>query len=321
MLIAIASIYSQSLSLRHNMSQRCRATSLPEELFEHILWHLVGGHVFKSLSNAEARHPIATCGCVCRYWASICRPRLFQSLLLRARQDLEDYSHMLDLPSIRDLMPLPYLTVRLIAKPDGHEEPWLHLFPSSVLGKLPHKSFGVPIFSVDASNLRTKKTLRLNTLHPSIPRTLPTVFTPVTALELVRVHFRDGAELVKLINGLVLLKRMDLVDLTWDTSPDVTAFLTIKAPTLSLVVVTCDRISPLWFLPALLAKTGRELDGRRLRTPECVLGDGEYEALLDLLQTSRMNVPMDTSVSVVRDIHREATEDNGHGARSFCYTD
>lgn len=226
---------------------------------------------------------------------------------------------MLDVPSPRDLMPLCYLTVRLTAKPDGSEEPWLHLIPSAVLDKLPQRMYGIPVFSVDASILRTSVTLRLNTLHPAIPRTLPSIFSPVTSLELFAVRLVDGAELVKLVSGLVQLKTLKLVELTWDTIPESTALLSLRAPTLNLVVVTGEDIFPVWFLPALLAKTGRQHGRRRIRTAECVLEDAEYEVLLEMLQKSRLNTPLDKSVPVDRNIFREATGGDGHGASLvFC---
>ena len=195
----------------------------------------LGGEFFYPSPSAE-KHPISTCGLVCRYWENICRRRLFYTITLRSHQDLDQFADILDAPPARDMDPLPKVIMELRAEPSGQDVPWLHLAPSSSLARLPQAMYGTHYFTVDGSKLRSEKAGQLKTLHPAVPRTLPSAFSPVTQLALHSVHFLSGPEFAKLIGGLIFLQALSLKDVTWGAVPSEAAILALSAPKLENVL-------------------------------------------------------------------------------------
>lgn len=178
------------------------------------------------------------------------------------------------------------------------EEPWLHLVQPNILaayGCLPnegHIRFDVDYRCKNAGHV----TDSLRPLHPALPRSLPSHYSPVTSLVLSRVNFRTGADLCRLLATLRKLTVLWLEDIIWATEPDLDTFRLHnlgaggKLYSIGLRGAFDAEASPrpVWLLPAVLAhyackaRTGKLPRRRTARPPDMPYPHHAHDVLLQL---------------------------------------
>ena len=163
------------------------AGHLAPELIRLVVSHLYDVNLNRS---GAVKQGLAVCGLVCRYWASIIRPLLFENIELRSREDAIQLLKFLESPTI--LKPALTECVRLLAfKQSGRQlPPWMHLCQ---LAKY-YRRGDVRLLIEDAEG---------DILWYGLPRALPqSIFLHTNKLELDRVRFRRGRDLVRFIRSL-----------------------------------------------------------------------------------------------------------------------
>ena len=296
------------------------AAIIPEELFERILWYVGDGyHVYPT--PPDVKSALCSCASVCHYWAKVCRPKLFVSITLRSRDDLHICRALLDVQALPRIPSISQFIERLQARPDGTQVPWLHLVPLVIIPRLSHIQHVVyHHYILDASVLKPPTVRSLRTLHPALPRTLPSFYSCITDLELSKSHFKDADELITLLRGLKSLRSLDLIDISWTTAPSASSFLRLPVHQEDMQIHTTSSgdLCALWFLPALLARSGRRGTAlqRSLRAPEPSLDLEDYRLLLDLFNELELEAPSESSPAARREwhVHRGVRRDGPIGA-------
>ena len=116
------------------------ATQLPSEIIHQIVLCSLRPASFDDYRNPWAgdccsteskglKKGLAHLSLTCRHWAVVFRPALFNSLVLRCANDLEQLAAILDYPALAD-HPLSPLIHDIGIKVDGTPQlPWLHHLP------------------------------------------------------------------------------------------------------------------------------------------------------------------------------------------------
>lgn len=255
------------------------AQSLPQELFAPILESLPPTEEYYPFS-ATAKAPFSLCGRVCRYWARICRPKLFETIKLRSAEDMLQFATMLKAPPLDQLDPIASLVFCIDAFSDGKAAPWLHQGPNQVLSRLHTKN---PVYNVNFGVSFTPSTVggpkTLSSLYPCLPRSLPTSYWGPTHLHLSGVHFRRGAELCRLITGTPSLVVIALTNLSWIVPPVFEDFISLsssaKVLSLQCTAAECTPLPARWFLPSLIGCWSRLSE----RKPQSILDTEDLEIL------------------------------------------
>lgn len=195
------------------------ATRIPPELFETFLRD-VG---FSGLANdssserKEAKRQLSTCSLTCFYWATQCRPRLFESLTLRSADDVRALRMFTQssngrLPSM--LSQVHRMTAELRLTPSS--PPWihnLHIFIQSPCARAHIKRremskgpmqiyfhiYG-PLPNPSCSQLT--QTMTRGFLSATLPRTLPAQFRLCSYLHIHNFHFANVSEFTGLLEGI-----------------------------------------------------------------------------------------------------------------------
>ena len=230
--------------------------NVPEELFEHIVWyveiHNVYGLSRRSVEFAQAlvasKRTLGSCALVSRYFAKLCRPRLFHSIILRSLADLRSFIALLDAagPPLRS--PRTFVH-NLRLQPTANDHPWLHLVHHDLRRRLPPNA----TIDLDLDAAFFRPDLPARSLRQGLPRTLPRVYVGLKVLILRDVHFKEGAECVRLLGELPLLAALRLERVTWDVAPDVACYRRVhnRVNYIRVVERSCALFS--WFLLARIA--------------------------------------------------------------------
>lgn len=295
-----ASDSAQPTSALATSESRSLGASIPEELFEHILWHAMDIHL--SYASESSRHILATCGCVCRYWSGLCRPRLFSEIIMKSYADLKGYAELLSLGPIGTLPPIASYVQSVQAVSAARKEPpWMHHIPKEIMSRLP-SCRGIHLqMQVNDDGLRTVQGTKALTLHRGLPRSIPSCYSPITQLELTRVHFDSGPVLLKYLQALVSLEWISLDRVSWGTYPTNTTFLPPAHGKLCLetIYTSCDvgDFYSIWFLPALLSHKKRQR--KALEQKEYTLTPEEYNRLIELCLAFRPDQSSSTTKSPI----------------------
>ncbi|EKM52931.1 uncharacterized protein PHACADRAFT_185756 [Phanerochaete carnosa HHB-10118-sp] len=257
------------------------AANVPEELFEHILWHACN-YGFALPLCRETKTAISLFGQVSRYWARLSRRRLFCELVLRSPDDLQRLQTFLAAPTPTGLEPIAELVLSFRAVVNGGCRPWIHLAASVIKSRLRNCQY-FTLAVVQLGNRSPAEQWR--TLHPSLPRTLPGSTSQIFRLHFNSMHFPNGRTLFRLLAPIPSLCAVDLIDITWDTEPTTNDFF--AAPFgWRLSGVVSDSLLATYFLPLLVASircAHPATKGRRERLPKYLLDVEDHRTLLDLL--------------------------------------
>ena len=262
---------AETLTMPHS-----NGSDIPEELFEHILWHACGRHL---QPDREAKRLIAACALVCRYWARLSRRWLFHNITLRTLDDMQRFREIVDTPALRGLEPIAETVGSVYVAADSRNEPWLHLLFMLVIPELRE----APFVSVEALPSGGKP---WRSLHPSLPRAVPGSLMPVGELRLQDAHFPNGRTLARLLSSISLLRHLDAFNVTFGTTPSAADFFTPPFNRKMVSVASDDLQLCLWFMPFLIANTSPEesgTGGRAGRSAKATLNDDDLKLLCELL--------------------------------------
>lgn len=247
------------------------AADLPQELFQDILWYAA-----PPLSNGRAMRPptsivpavrdLGNFILVSLYWASVCRPHLFESITLRSQASFRALLSILDVgPRVR--MPSIAAHIRsLDVQCTLEDPPWVHHLAEKLLPRLP---------SVDAIRLESDSALvgvGQKAFPHSLPRTLPSFFfAKIQRLALYNIHVKDGNEIIRYITGLAQLELLYLEKFTWDVAPDMK--MAHRLPKRFVRAKRTDDHSSalsvgLWFGVAIMLAIAKRTHGKEWETSE-----------------------------------------------------
>ena len=259
---------------------RPKPEELPEELFSHILRQTYG-EFLSSERDEELKQYGAALASVCRYWARLCRPQIFESITLCNLEDVKRFEEILDTPTLDGLAPVASMVERLVAKLDITNRPWLHLVFLQLLPKLRPSKCSFSVVLADGGKAA------FHSLHPSLPRSIPGPRMWLCGgLVLRDFHFRSGRTLLSLLSSLPSLTIFSAYSLTFDTRPTARDFLSIP-PHQEVARFDTDDIHlwlaliPLFVANITVGESATKKHSRR--RPRNVLAEDDAKALSELL--------------------------------------
>jgi hypothetical protein len=217
---------------------------------------------------------------VCRYWARLCRLRLFDSITLRSPDDANRFREILDAPALPGLDPVSELVHYLVATPEYKHEPWLHLVLLFVDSQLCHRIGPVVVEPLPSEGVLWR------TLHPSLPRSLPGSAMRIWELRLKGLHFPHGRALAGLLLSIPSLKHVKASGLTFATRPTAEDFITPLFSREIAMIVSDDLQLALAFIPLFVASVclgQTEIKSRGHRRLRGILSDDDLKTLLELI--------------------------------------
>lgn len=203
----------ETVGRRKQRRTEALAARMPEELFERILGYMGtwGDECLAWYGNKM----LGLVAVVSKYWARQCQAKIFRKIELRSAKDVRDLLAILDQPGTNIAQ-----YVQEIALPCmEHRAPYWHLIPL-LYAKLPLLKHHAVEVSRSSDSLPTTRTLR--TIHPYLPRTVPSHNTRLHKLQLFGIHFSCFGDLVHLLDALRDLRILYCVDLSWTKGPPLT---------------------------------------------------------------------------------------------------
>ena len=255
-------------------AMRTNAADIPPELFENIIEHLMDTEGIPTEESYYGdKRPASICGRVCKYWARLCRPMLFQTIQVKRDDDLNDLMALLQTPPPDDVQPIGHCLEGLVVtlQHQSAEIPWFHHF---YLRPLSHLVRGPLTMTVLINGVERVKTAGLH----GLPRNVACRLVDVSILILESFHFRDAAEFRRFVAHFKYVERLELRDITWDVRPDAAAFASMYR----VLSARCDWIDSsgvesallaAWIFPMVLSHWKR-----------FVISPEEYSVLLELFQ-------------------------------------
>lgn len=242
------------------------ATRIPPELFEEILWYVCRRDLPPGwIVYDDDRRNVSSCGRVCQHWAVPCRLKLFDDIILRSAEDVQELKAMLDSPPPCFTMPaLSNIIQHFRLDVCDDVPPWIHLVRLMIIPRMRVSSPDIRLH-FSGSQPGESRVIRTNRtdFYGLVPHSLPSMAPILTTLLLVHVHFNNGAELCRLLASYPMLKRIRLFELTWITPPVCDDFLFLQlGPSAVFIETKCGKGQELpatWFFPALTARTEKPL--------------------------------------------------------------
>ena len=249
--------------------QPSKAAEIPEELFEYIVWQIP-----KDLFSGDKQH-LAALGSVCRYWARICRQNLFDTLTLRTPDDAKRFYEVISAPTLPGLDPISTITQELEIAVENMDEPWLHLV-FFLLPKLQKVNL------CDVRPQRSGEKWPWRTLHPFLPRSIPSSLMPIQNLSLDHVHFPSRRTLLRLLSTIPLLESLEVLSPTYDVAEDLTTSPFHDRRYRIQCVDTHDLQLCLSLIPSSIACTRRGPSYNVWQTQRPILNEEDRKTLRDL---------------------------------------
>lgn len=230
----------------------------PQELFEHILWHVVRDQYVHEVPKALAQdvHCLTSLALVSTYFAGLCRPWLYHNIRLRSRKHFEGLLAILDSDSNHSIIPsLLTYTKHIGMSPTQSDDHWvLHL--SMVL--IPRmRALGIHNIPLVRLSLETLIP-GLGNNRSTLPRDLPpSLFRCIYALDLSETHFKDGGELLRCLSMLPSATTVNFVSVLCSAPLDYPPWMG-RSLSPRLKTVTANQTEPpdnvfATILPAMLA--------------------------------------------------------------------
>ena len=186
--------HSMSSAISSAKLPHSKASEVPEELFERILWHAVRRDPYQLLTmegRREYRRLLVRGSAVCKYWARLSRLVLFQSITLRTLDDAMTLCEMVEAPRLPGVDPVAELLAHLHLDMNNESPPWIHHVFLLIYPKI-HPRFKPEISVIllcHHGDSAMEKPWR--SLHASLPRTVPPSLMQVHKLNLNHVSLRD----------------------------------------------------------------------------------------------------------------------------------
>lgn len=192
------------------------AADIPEELFDRILGILAWDtaiSVYRPEAIAQGKQHLSLCSLVCRFWASRCRPYLFERLGLRS---LEDAQFLLSLsPTIKRHI------VSLSLEETEPCQPWTHIVYRAVA----RGNFSPMIIvshTLDGACTPTSvQTLR--SLQPSLPQRMPVMLQDQIRYHVKNYRLQTFTDIVLLVLKLstLVIWQPDFTNISWIKPVDI----------------------------------------------------------------------------------------------------
>lgn len=269
----------------HAISMHASGVDIPPELFEHLLWHVQlesdplvpRGSAETATAVAVSKRTLGTFALVCRYFASLCRPRLFNGILLKSYNDLRECMALIDASGLT-LTSISVYIRTVMVEPNADSRPWLHLLRVDLLSRLSrsviiHLRISQPFFYAGLSP---------RTIQQGLPHAIPRALSCISSLTLHSLHFEQGRECIRIILELSLLVSLRLQEVTWGSTPEPSTFHRVnKRIDYVRVVESGAQIFP-WLLVALVAHQWTPTR-TRLARPDVLTWDvNEHAVVMEL---------------------------------------
>lgn len=192
------------------------AAGVPPELFQRILFYLRGSWgKWELLGWAESKRELSSCAQVCWYWAQDCRPALFHTIILRSRGDLEGLFTLASSSNsiLRDRscsILVKELAVEAAIAPDP---PWLHLV---FLSKETFPKIDRVSLSLHGANTPPEMSLRVTSVHPSLPKSLPPALSRCDSVTLRDIHLEHFEQPPSIIRSVSYLTSGEWLESSYD---------------------------------------------------------------------------------------------------------
>ncbi|KAF7790940.1 hypothetical protein EIP86_001899 [Pleurotus ostreatoroseus] len=197
------------------------AADIPIELYALLLSFLITEYTAVALKTPQDernnvkinKRELSAISLVCREWALVCQPKIFEEIWLRDKEDLDTLCSFLGSP-----VSCVFLYVRTVwcrHSADVPSPPWIH----HACMMLPRKLHYAPIIEVEIKKTATVKQ-RPFTIQSFLPRQLPAGIVCLKFLSLVDVHLKRFGDLLRPFKELPSLERCSCQGVTWDRSPD-----------------------------------------------------------------------------------------------------
>lgn len=211
-------IAQASLSLS---SEPPAAYRIPSEILDEIVLQ-----VCSLYDDAVDRAPLRPLCLVSRRWAEIARPEVWHSVVIVSAVHLRSLCSLLDAPPPRSMTALPYLMHLLVCAIDfldRSQPPWLHLVHPQLAPRIKYPTRA----SLDVVHEGVLQNLR--TIHPCLPRTIPSCFAPIRTLWLSRAEFKTRTAELYLLNSLVHLRSLVCRGISWKSDELPAASLVLRS--------------------------------------------------------------------------------------------
>ncbi len=273
------------------------AEDLPPELFKTIVDSLVAPTSIADVVRKRfpldkaCKHALGEISLTCRYFATRCRPFIFQVVSLRSRDDILTLRFFIESPLSKIRAYIRRINVQHDQDKPG--APWIHLLQVSLTQSLlrtPHVE--VKLADTACSPIQRK----LRTIYIGLPRPLPPPTFQIALLTLSNYKLASLRELQRLVVGLPTLRKLFCENLSWGNTL-LEAPIPIPPGTLrrcQLRSVTMKRCQEHWLMFWLLTKTA-QLQQNDVRIGGCLvqciqsglLYDKSSECLFSWVQEAR----------------------------------
>lgn len=285
--LPITHIYFPSRRLHGKLAT---AAHLPVELFDLILSFIEVDRFetsFYPMVGFNKRN-LGRVALVCRRWASICQPKIFQVIVLRSRQDSINLWSFIFRPGSM----VPRLIQRLWLVPASFDAsaPWIHLVCQKIIPRMLHPDLRVYLRLAGEKDTPLKLG---DSIHASLPWRIPVFSSGIRKLELYSVHFRRLEDLARLIGEMPSLREVECEHVTWpplpDGQPHLTSFINRRSQlSVSYVMYHCTDDAAAVLLSSQIVPIGLRRLGiddiqraiyrilRAVWSPDCILVESEY---------------------------------------------
>lgn len=205
---------------------RVTGADIPEELFEHILWRLQTPPWTMGQGYPPSRDStvltLTSLSLVCKYFARICRQKLYRNVSFRNQRQV---ARLLDLVD-GGCAPLgrPFIAFTEYVHIDAGEGeiPWAHRIATALLPRIKNGNIGI----IRHVTLNTDKALAgLVPTQVALPRTLPpSLFQDFVQLELHNVLFKCRDDLIRCLFSFRGLQAVTLRTCTCEVGIQHTTF-------------------------------------------------------------------------------------------------
>ncbi|KAJ3531933.1 hypothetical protein NM688_g7498 [Phlebia brevispora] len=183
---------------------------VPQELFDNVIRHLYLRHSGVRASKRE----LGQISLVCRRWAKLIRPKIFEQLELRNRDDADTLLSFVRCPTSVISGYIKSLTLKLSVNLYPYA-PWIHTVCFLILHRLPTK----PDIELTVEGpLPSNKAM--TGVHDMVPPTYPHCSSGITYLGLCDVQFKSFVDIMRTIGDMPNLQQVNLSKVTWNHSQD-----------------------------------------------------------------------------------------------------
>ncbi len=210
-------MYAISTPHPFRFSSSMSAANIPPELFQEILRFPVLA-VFEPFHRNYVKvnkRELGAYSLVCKHWAKMCQPHLFEDVTLRSREDLEQLLSFLD----SSVSAVSRYIWRIQLGQKGLSVPWIHLLSLWVFPKL--RRSVVPVVLHLESPMGALSSASFRSIHFALPRTHPSFSSKINHMKLSHITFRSFLDLLHVVKEMPVLRKLEGFHLSWPTPPDI----------------------------------------------------------------------------------------------------